>query len=337
MLILLNVLYEPYKKGQNVHLFTTDIVELIIDILNKNNKRELFFYAVLCIEKFTAEQVKLLLANDQIMVNLIKSASALDGFSAKKMYKAAGHFSNKKERLLQYQISFACRWLFDFKHLLNIEKKTNFFSIYKLHKGLDSKTASKTLKFSPDCFSARCGDSLYKLKSARSEYQFYSGVYFYEVILLTSGPMVIGWSSGDQVDCVQKGSVGKSEHLFGFDGYHHCLWSIQKKQKQSMGTTINHESWIAGDVIGCLVDVGNSKFVFYLNGIQIANEKCVNTKGEMDATRKSFFKQVKMPNVKFYCAAVSLYPHQQCYFNFGQVDFKYKPDCCFSTFYESYC
>src|SRR5699024_1707920 len=77
---------------------------------------------------------------------------------------------------------------------------------------LQAPEFSRHFTLSHDRLSARCDRGWESVRSVcRNELQ---GIYYYEVALLTSGPMRIGW-------CTRRTrrEVGEDEHSIGFDGY----------------------------------------------------------------------------------------------------------------------
>lgn len=129
-----------------------------------------------------------------------------------------------------------------------------------------------------------------------NQYSFNSGIYFYEVILLTSSMMEIGWAT--------KHSEGENFKLtLSFDGHHRILWHFND------GTpNLNLNRWKAGDVLGCLIklDEGSLTTVFYLNG-------------------RPVFKRFVDSTFHSYCPALSIGCHQQVYVNIGQAPFQRPP------------
>lgn len=106
---------------------------------------------------------------------------------------------------------------------------------------------------------ARC--DTFTFECVRCNYPISEGVYFYEVILLTSGIMQIGWATKlTQFKNHEGSGVGDDRHSIAFDGCRNVIWHNMNHHKHTLG------SWVAGDVVGCLIDFNNKKFIFYLNG-----------------------------------------------------------------------
>lgn len=144
-------------------------------------------------------------------------------------------------------------------------------------------------------FTAR-GDSC-ESANFRSPYSFLTGSYYYEVVLLTSGSMKIGWATTE---------FSQEKFFVCLDLYRRYLWHNGKQIEMK-----HLPSWKVGDVLGCFVNVKKSKFVFYLNGSKLP--------------LKTKFPRTAQFYSKPYFAATYLASHQQVVFNFGQVPFKWPP------------
>ncbi len=154
------------------------------------------------------------------------------------------------------------------------------------------------LKLSPSGLSVR-NDDLFNLPSIHCPLSVNSEVFFYEVVLLTSGEMRLGWISGNS----SSSSLGTDLYSVGLDGHHRRLWHNQVDQPVK-----DMSRWKCGDVIGCLIDFNLESFSFYHNGEKV----------DLGEVRIHFS---SLP----YFASASLAVNQQCYFNFGQAPFKYPP------------
>jgi len=112
--------------------------------------------------------------------------------------------------------------------------------------------------------------------------------------------MYIGWSTQRKLS---RGVVGSDEFSIGLDGFVRGIVHDDQTYSQNMAP------WKAGDVLGCLIDKINCRFHFTLNGEPIT----------LPAPMPFF------SSTQPYYATVSLFPHQHCYFNFGQSRFFYRP------------
>lgn len=87
-----------------------------------------------------------------------------------------------------------------------------------------------------------------------------SGKWYYELTLLTAGCMQVGWATRDFLGDSEAGEgVGDDEHSWAVDGYRKLKWHNSKK-------TLWAQSWHAGDVLCCTLDVEKGEMCFVVNG-----------------------------------------------------------------------
>lgn len=119
-----------------------------------------------------------------------------------------------------------------------------------------------------------------------------TGVWFYEVVLLSDGLMQIGWATREfNCNAEQGHGVGDHIHSFAYDGYRKKKWNSSSGDYGSR--------WKAGDVVGCLLDTEERMIWYYLNGHELG---CAFT------------------NIDFTCGyfpAASINAGQSVVFNFG--------------------
>lgn len=86
-----------------------------------------------------------------------------------------------------------------------------------------------------------------------------SGLWFYEIVLLTNGLMQIGFLDEDfSADPAQGQGVGDHASSWAFDGYRCKKWNVSS---QDYG-----ERWHVNDVVGVLLDTDRMEVSFFLNG-----------------------------------------------------------------------
>lgn len=122
------------------------------------------------------------------------------------------------DNYLERQIGFCAQWCLDnLCKYAKCFKKTKdysfFFCFVVLVEGrkfsyecvdttginvmLNTKDVSEYLKISPDGLEARC--DAYSFESVRCTFQVDSGIWYYEVHIITSGVMQIGWATKDSI------------------------------------------------------------------------------------------------------------------------------------------
>uniref|UniRef100_K3W722 B30.2/SPRY domain-containing protein n=1 Tax=Globisporangium ultimum (strain ATCC 200006 / CBS 805.95 / DAOM BR144) TaxID=431595 RepID=K3W722_GLOUD len=90
----------------------------------------------------------------------------------------------------------------------------------------------------------------------------FQGKWFYEVEVVTSGLIQIGWIDGYfQGSSDQGEGVGDHSHSWSYDGNRQRRWNS--------GSSSYGEKWKAGDVIGCLLDLTTCEMSFFRNGINL--------------------------------------------------------------------
>ncbi|EPQ12269.1 RING finger and SPRY domain-containing protein 1 [Myotis brandtii] len=162
---------------------------------------------------------------------------------------------------------------------------------------LNSNDVSEYLKISPHGLEARCDASSFE--SVRCTFCVDAGVWYYEVTVITSGVMQIGWATRDSKFLNHEGyGIGDDEYSCAYDGCRQLIWYNARR-----------------DTVGFLLDLNEKQMIFFLNGNQLPPEKQV-----FSSTVSGFF------------AAASFMSYQQCEFNFGAKPFKYPPSTKFSTF-----
>lgn len=232
-------------------------------------------FAINCLQIFARFEVNRnhLLAEERLLNKLLEMSQFYEQTSVAELY---GNFD-----FLSYQIGFCAHLCLE-----NIATKT-----------VENKPSSIETRFNilSSCrFTAR-GD--WERANFCSSYTFFSGSYYYEAVLLTSGSMKIGWATTE---------FNQEKFFVCLDLYRRYLWHNGKQIEMK-----HLPCWKVGDVLGCFVNTKKSKFVFYLNG----NKLPLKTKFPKTAQFYS----------KPYFAAVYLASHQQVAFNFGQTPFKWAP------------
>uniref|UniRef100_A0A8D2N3T4 Ryanodine receptor 2 n=1 Tax=Zonotrichia albicollis TaxID=44394 RepID=A0A8D2N3T4_ZONAL len=88
-----------------------------------------------------------------------------------------------------------------------------------------------------------------------STYAVKTGKWYFEFEAVTAGDMRVGWT---RPGCLPDQELGSDEEAFVFDGF--------KAQRWHQGNEHFGRSWLAGDVVGCMVDMNEHTMMFTLNG-----------------------------------------------------------------------
>ncbi|NXF05243.1 RYR2 protein, partial [Smithornis capensis] len=102
-----------------------------------------------------------------------------------------------------------------------------------------------------------CSGIMEKFRIFRTEktYAVKSGKWYFEFEAVTAGDMRVGWT---RPGCLPDQELGSDEEAFVFDGF--------KAQRWHQGNEHFGRSWLAGDVVGCMVDMNEHTMMFTLNG-----------------------------------------------------------------------
>ncbi|ESO90186.1 hypothetical protein LOTGIDRAFT_123762 [Lottia gigantea] len=151
---------------------------------------------------------------------------------------------------------------------------------------------------------------------AELTYAVTSGKWYYEMDVLTTGYMKIGWAKRSAQSGDELGLDGKS---YVFDGYLARKWN--------QGSDAYGKIWQVGDVIGCMLDLHDKTISFSLNG-----ELMMDSLGQEIAFRD-------IDPAEGFVPAMTLGAHQSGRFNFGQDvnTLKYFTCCGLQEGYEPFC
>ncbi|CAF3525029.1 unnamed protein product [Adineta steineri] len=269
---------------------------------------KIILFALIALEKFshTSESKHVLLQsltinNEQIKMNILE-------------YYEPWASSNN---CLKRQIGFYAQWLLDNVFILDY-RRPSYESIdhHCINVMLNDKDVSEYLKIAPDGLEAR-SDTV-SFESVRCTFQVNSGVWYYEVLIVTDGVMQIGWAAKQSKFMNHEGyGIGDDQYSIAYDGCRNLIWFGAK--------SISHTnpSWKPGDIVGCLIDFDRREVIFSLNG------------RSLDPFRKLFSSTTNSSNTGYFAAA-SFMSYQHCRFNFGSTPFRYPPTTVksFKTFNE---
>ncbi|KAH9133096.1 hypothetical protein LEN26_007158 [Aphanomyces euteiches] len=86
-----------------------------------------------------------------------------------------------------------------------------------------------------------------------------TGIWYYEVVLLSEGLMQIGWiDSAFESDALQGQGVGDHTNSWAYDGFRQKKWNVEAMDYG--------EKWRSGDVVGVLLDSDRCEMQYFLNG-----------------------------------------------------------------------
>uniref|UniRef100_A0A8D3D102 Ring finger and SPRY domain containing 1 n=1 Tax=Scophthalmus maximus TaxID=52904 RepID=A0A8D3D102_SCOMX len=288
---VLGCLAEKLAGPASIGLLSPGTLEYLLESLVTHPTVMLF--ALIALEKFSQTSENKLTVSESCISNRL---SVLESWAENPDY-------------LKRQVGFCSQWSLDNLFLKDgrqfTYEKVNLTNINAM---LNSNDVSEYLKISPTGLEARCDASSFE--SVRCTFCVYSGVWYYEVTVVTSGVMQIGWATKDSKFLNHEGyGIGDDEYSCAYDGCRQLIWYNARSKPHS------HSCWKEGDAIGFLLDLSKKQMIFYLNGHQLPPEKQV-----FSSATSGFF------------AAASFMSYQQCEFNFGAKPFRHPPSVKFSTF-----
>lgn len=161
---------------------------------------------------------------------------------------------------------------------------------------MDRETSSSNMKFDKACLVVESHSSF---NSTRANTCVWSGQWMFEATLGTGGIQQIGWATRSCKFTAQKG-VGDDIDSYAYDGKRVRKWSFDHYPYG--------QQWVAGDVIGCCIDLDAGEISFYRNGMYLGLA----------------FDNVRQLEAKDgYFPALSMENNQRCELNFGGRPFKY--------------
>ncbi|RKP09648.1 hypothetical protein THASP1DRAFT_28562 [Thamnocephalis sphaerospora] len=197
---------------------------------------------------------------------------------------------------------------------------------------LDYTSAIGQWKISPDWMEVRNDYTAFATICSTCPVRL--GTWYYEVTLVTTGIMQIGWANavdGEIFECDEGIGVGDTACSLGYDGCRKLTWYHACTQSEQSG-----QSWKEGDVLGVWLQLEeqNTAFHFYLNGVLVPQSshepeftQCVNDWLHTIASDTAAGRYTLRP-------AASFTSGQQACFNFGATPFRYPPEKPFSTLYR---
>ncbi|XP_065673661.1 E3 ubiquitin-protein ligase RNF123 isoform X2 [Hydra vulgaris] len=141
-------------------------------------------------------------------------------------------------------------------------------------------------------------ESQSNFSSVRANVCVFKGKWMYEVLLGSKGIMQLGWAT---IRCrfTNQEGVGDTSDSYAYDGH--------RVRKWNMSTGKYGEEWMAGDVIGCLIDMDEGNISYSRNGCLMGNA----------------FEDIKRGEGYAYFPAVSLSYGEVIQMNFGATPFRY--------------
>ncbi|XP_073234022.1 RING finger and SPRY domain-containing protein 1-like [Porites lutea] len=291
--VVLACLADKLAGPLSIVLLTQGTLEFLIQRLTTDEYPGVVLNSILALEKFAQTSENKLTIRDTGIMELVA--------------KIEREWLGSKD-FEKHQAGFCSQWLLDNScKYCNRPYSYEIADLSKINVMLNNNDVSDYLKISPTGLEARCDASSFE--SVRCTFCVSSGVWYYEVTLLTAGVMQIGWATKDSKFLNHEGyGIGDDEYSYAYDGCRQLIWHGARS------TPHHHKPWKPGDVLGLLIDLARGKVKFSLNGSEIERD----------------FKEA-LSGAGFFAAA-SFMSFQHCIFNFGAQPFKFPPQVSFSSF-----
>lgn len=101
--------------------------------------------------------------------------------------------------------------------------------------------------------------------SIRANTCVFSGAWYYEIKLITSGLMHIGWAT-NQTPFSSEAGVGDSNESYAYDGYRVAKWNLARQEYGEAWTIGILGLKFLGDIIGCYIDLNKKEISYSRNG-----------------------------------------------------------------------
>lgn len=290
MCVILGCIAEKLAGPSSVALLTQGTLKYLLSNLSPEKNPSVILFSVIALEKFA-----------QTSENKLTIGKALRGHSIPHPLVQLEAWTHSKD-YVKRQVGFCAQWCLDNLFLLE-GRPYSYCQVDKsgINVMLNSNDVSEYLKISPNGLEARCDASSFE--SVRCTYQVDRGVWYYEVAIITSGVMQIGWATRDSKFLNHEGyGIGDDEYSLAYDGCRQLVWHNAWSESHGL------PCWHPGDLLGSLLDLERNEIIFSLNGVQLKPYKQV-----FDNAKSRFF------------AAASFMSFQQCEFNFGSKPFRFPP------------
>lgn len=288
--VVLGCLAEKLAGPNSIALLTPRVLEYLIGNLDTSLHSVVILHSLVALEKFAQT------SENKATINRTLEKKSPNQIEELERWWRDTDFQKR-------EVGFCAKWCLD--NLFITEgrefsyEKEDLSSVRVM---LNSNDVSEYLKISPDGTEARSDASSFE--SVRCTFQVDSGIWYYEVTIVTDGVMQIGWATKDSSFLNHEGyGIGDDEYSMAYDGCRQLIWYNADSNPH------RHKCWKPGDTIGLLLNLETKQLQFSLNGDSLSphTELFEHAKG-------GFF------------AAASFMSYQQCEFNFGAgKPYKYPP------------
>jgi len=296
--LVLGCLAEKMAGLSSIALLSSDVMDYLFSNLSVFCDPAVILYSLIALEKFAQ--------TSENKLTITKRLNESDGTpNPLEVLEKWWHHSDFVKR----EAGFCAVWCLDNLFIKEGRPYSHErVNTQELNVMLNSNDVSEYLKISADGLQARCDASSFE--SVRCTFQVDTGVWYYEVLVVTAGVMQIGWATKDSKFLNYEGyGIGDDEYSIAYDGCRQLIWYNAHSEPHL------HSCWKPGDTLGVLLDLEHNRAVFSLNGTTLPPYTQL-----FQNARSGFF------------AAASFMSFQQCEFNFGTKPFLHPPAEPFSRF-----
>lgn len=214
--IILGCLAEKLAGTLSSVLFSQSVQDYLLSRIEAGNKPNVILFSLIALEKFSQT-----IDNKLLIVNKLNKLGPKNPLL--KLEKLVDSLD-----FVEQQVGFCSKWDLD-NYFLYDSRSYTYETIDRdnLNVMLNAKDASENLKISADGLTARNDTS--RFESVRSTFPVTSGIYYYEVLLVTPGVMQIGFATKQSKFLNHDGfGIGDDDQSFAYDGCRQLLWQNAK-------------------------------------------------------------------------------------------------------------
>ncbi|KYB28945.1 RING finger and SPRY domain-containing protein 1 [Tribolium castaneum] len=294
--VVLGCIAETLAGPRNLRILNEHMLDYLLTNLEPETDPNVVLFSLIALEKFAQ--------SSQNKSTIMKRLQVLNPcpINALEKWRNESHY-------IKRQVGFCAQWVLDNLFVMN-NRQYSYLTVNmeNINAMLNTSDVSEYLKISPDGLEARC--DAYSFESVRCTAQADSGIWYYEVCIITPGVMQIGWATKNSNFLNHEGyGIGDDKYSLAYDGCRKLIWYNAKSEPQNL------PAWQSGDILGCFLDLNTPQVIFSINGMRLP--PCTHV---FTMAQSGFF------------AAASFMSFQQCRFNFGAEPFRYPPSGEFSTF-----
>lgn len=220
--IVLGCLAEKLAGTLSSVLFSESVQEYLFSRIEPSNQPIVILYSLIALEKFSQTTDNKLL--------IVKKLNRMDNNNPLIRLEKLANSSD----FIEQQVGFCSKWHLD-NYFLYDGRSYSYETVDRdnLNVILNPKDASENLKISADGLTARNDTS--RFESVRCTFAVTSGIFYYEVLIITPGVMQIGFATKQSKFLNHDGfGVGDDSQSFAYDGCRQLLWHNAKNSANNL-------------------------------------------------------------------------------------------------------